>query len=134
MRDYFEYYGKLESFKLATCDRGHKGYGFIKYTSAKSTKECLNSSHFIHNRQIDVRYTKQSLQVRKLCLNYASGVEEFWAINGKGEVFTEKYLKSDLNTGNFLSRSCISLYQCFLSCIIRLRNTHTHKETFVLHS
>lgn len=64
IRSYFEGFGELETFSLAYDNLGKpKGYGFIKFKTVSATKDCLNTSHTLHNRVLDVSPTKRAMEM-----------------------------------------------------------------------
>jgi len=67
IREYFEHFGKLEQFSIKRQDDGRmRGFGFIKFRTSAATKAVLNMDHFIHNRHIDVRYSKRALEMLQM--------------------------------------------------------------------
>ena len=64
IRMHFEGYGELDTFQLTYDNLGKsKGYGFIKYKTVAATKDCLNTTHTIHNRLLDVSPTKRAMEM-----------------------------------------------------------------------
>lgn len=67
IKEYFECFGSLESFKIAKNENGRsRGFGFLKFKTTKGTKAALEAAHFIHSRPVELRYTKQSLQMLQM--------------------------------------------------------------------
>lgn len=69
VQEYFSKFGEMEHCQLHKNQQARgraKGYGFIKYKTSKGTKQCLLMKHSIKGKSIDVRFTKQSLQMLQL--------------------------------------------------------------------
>jgi len=64
IRMYFEGFGELDTFQLTYDNMGKpKGYGFIKYKTVAATKDCLSTSHTLHDRLLDVSPTKRAMEM-----------------------------------------------------------------------
>ena len=63
IREYFQHFGKLESFKIAKNENGRsRGFGFLKFKTTKGTKAALETAHFIHSRPVELRCVRFSSQ------------------------------------------------------------------------
>ena len=67
IKEYFEHFGELDQFSTKRTETGQtRGFGFIKFKTSAATKAVLNMDHFIHNRHIDVRYSKRALEMLQM--------------------------------------------------------------------
>jgi len=64
IRSYFEGFGELETFSLTYDNLGKpKGFGFMKFTTVSATRDCLATTHTLHNRILDVSPTKRAMEM-----------------------------------------------------------------------